>query len=117
MDKNADKTRSTPIADDYHRLLSGGHDDPFSVLGPHEESDGSTAVTVLLPGATAVVALCDKAGEHALRPVPDAPGIFRGAVDDPAGYRLRATAADGNSWEFDDPYRFGPVLGEIWTST
>jgi 1,4-alpha-glucan branching enzyme len=43
----------------------------------------------------------------------DAPGIFRGAVDDPAGYRLRATAADGNSWEFDDAYRFGPVLGEM----
>ena len=28
------------------------------------------------------------------------------------GYRLRA-ANEGGTWEFDDPYRFGPVLGDL----
>ena len=47
-----------------------------------------------------------------LPPHPKVPGVFTGTVP-PGPYRLRGTAPDGTTWDFDDPYRFGPVLGEM----
>jgi len=35
-----------------------------------------------------------------------------GKITEPGAYRLRAKAGD-SAWEFDDPYRFGPVMGEL----
>ena len=49
---------------------------------------------------------------HPLHPVRHAPGLFAGAVADDGPYRVRGTAGD-TQWEVDDPYRFGPVLGEL----
>jgi 1,4-alpha-glucan branching enzyme len=40
-------------------------------------------------------------------------GIFEAEHDPPGPYRLRVRWPDGSSSEFDDPYRFGPVLGEM----
>jgi 1,4-alpha-glucan branching enzyme len=50
--------------------------------------------------------------ETPLDPVPGAPGLFAGPLGRAKSYRLRGEAA-GTSWEFEDPYRFGPVLGEM----
>ena len=42
-------------------------------------------------------------------------GLFEGALLalPAAGYRLQVRWADGNESLIDDPYRFGPVLGEM----
>jgi 1,4-alpha-glucan branching enzyme len=76
-------------------------------------ADGAHTVTAFLPDAKSVNALHNETGVTKLDPVPDAPGLFEGVIDDAQDYRLRATMADGNTWTFEDPYKFGPVLGEM----
>ncbi|MFN0115770.1 MAG: 1,4-alpha-glucan branching protein GlgB [Paracoccaceae bacterium] len=87
-------------------VAEGSHGDPFAVLGPH---DGHVAAFV--PGAAAVWVVAD-GGETAMRPHPDASDLFVAPFGGRV-YRFRARGEDGNEWTFDDPYRFGPVLGEI----
>ncbi|WP_136682725.1 1,4-alpha-glucan branching protein GlgB [Falsirhodobacter xinxiangensis] len=84
-------------------IASGTHANPFSVLGPHPEGD-SWRVTVWQPGA-------DRLWIGGTEARQDHPGLFT-AQTSKRDYRVRAANADGE-WEFDDPYRFGPVLGEI----
>jgi len=95
---------------DACRIQQGIHDDPFSVLGPHRRGR-RWFVVAFDPGAQAMTALCAD-GEHPMRPMPEAPNVFVGRLPKPGAYRLRAEA-DADSWELDDPYRFGPVLGEL----
>jgi 1,4-alpha-glucan branching enzyme len=93
------------------RILAGTHDDPFAVLGPHG-TGAARHVTVFDPGAAAMAAVIG-AAVHPLAPLPDATGLFHGPVPGDAPYGLRATGPDGAQWDMEDPYRFGPVLGEI----
>nr|WP_245155751.1 1,4-alpha-glucan branching protein GlgB [Paracoccus ravus] len=81
---------------------------PFDVLGPHE-ANGRRWLTAFHPGLTA---LCVVTPSGQI-PLPRYQGdVFFGPI--PEGpYRLFAEAGDGTSWEFEDPYRFGPVLGEM----
>ena len=101
-------------------LARGEHGDPFSVLGPHPV-DGAIVLRALAPGARAVRA---KLGRRlvALERVHDG-GVFEAtippakdaAIDKATGrlrYRLEVTGEDGTVVVQDDPYRFGPVLGE-----
>jgi 1,4-alpha-glucan branching enzyme len=92
----------------------GRHADPFAALGPHRLPDGGVALTVLLPGASGVqaVAAADGRWLATLAARNDA-GLFEGRLDAPADYRLRVRWADGAESTQDDPYRFGPVLGEM----
>lgn len=95
------------------RVRDGTEDDPFSVLGPHDEPDGRT-VRVFQPDAVSMTLLTDeKSKPVSMQPVPGVQGAFVGALDTIAPYRLQARNSSGSIWEFDDPYRFVPVLGEI----
>jgi 1,4-alpha-glucan branching enzyme len=94
-------------------LLDGTIGDPFSILGPHKRS-GTRHVTALLPGAMDVTAtLATDGSEHRLRAMPANEGLFSGPVPGDGPYRLQAKTPAGDTWRFDDPYRFGPVLGEM----
>ena len=88
-------------------IVAGTHDDLFSVLGLR---DG--ILRVFAPGATHVVALSGKKTETELTAIPGAPGLFAGPLKRAKAYRLRCSNADA-VWEYEDPYRFGPVLGEM----
>ncbi len=102
-----------PDSDAYRGLRAfadGRSDDPFGVMGPGKVAPG--VLTVFAPGATGLEALTDGAA-HTLNPVEGLPSVFAGKAPDTDPYQLRAMAEDGTSWELDDPYRFGPVLGEI----
>ena len=98
--------------DEARALAAGDHGDPFSLLGPHRIG-GGWAVRAFMPDANAADAV-DRDGRllcGLLR--TEVPGLFAGlAKVDPGDYRLRFRQA-GASWEIDDPYRFGPVLGEL----
>lgn len=95
--------------EDARAVEAGSHGDPFAVLGPHARG-GTVQVTAFVPGAEALFAVQGGA-ETALAPVGDK-GLFTGPLPAPGPYRLKARNA-GGEWSFDDPYRFGPVLGEI----
>ena len=96
-------------AEDAQAIVAGAHGDPFAVLGLHRRGR-QVVLATFVPGADRVTALHDK-GETVLETV-DPDGVFAGVLPAMAPYRLRAANSE-TEWEFDDPYRFGPVLGEI----
>ncbi len=91
-------------------LAEGRHGDPFAVLGPHRVK-GGTLITVFLPGADRVWVRTASREKEAV-PYPGVPGLFTHLQPRRAAYRLRAEGS-GATWEFEDPFRFGPVLGEM----
>jgi len=96
---------------DAKKIETGTHPDPFSVLGRHDRG-GQTVVTVFDPGASEMTAVTGKK-RYPLAPVDGASGVFSGAGPKSAPYVVEGRAADGSVWTFEDPYRFGPVLGEL----
>jgi 1,4-alpha-glucan branching enzyme len=95
-------------------IVEARHGDAFGVLGPHEEA-GALMVRAFVPGAERLELLVEGQPPLSLPRIREA-GFFEGRVTGgKAGklvYRLRA-GNEGGEWEFDDPYRFGPYLGEI----
>ena len=93
------------------------HGDPFSLLGPQSSADGAL-VRAFLPEANRVQ-VADRVSGAALgelvRIHPD--GLWSGAVASAQPYILRYTVADGAGGETvvetEDPYSFGPLLGEL----
>ncbi len=102
-----------PIDPDAARAIAEGrHGDPFAVLGLHRRG-AKWVVTGFDPGAEAMTVLVGKAGKPvAGRPVPGAPGVFVAELARKADYRLR-WQGHGATWQGEDPFRFGPVLGEM----
>lgn len=101
-------THQPPDRDTARALVEGRHGDPFAHLGLHDR--GGWGVTALAPGAEKLWVVSDKTVQA--NPVAGAEGLFVAALDGPAPYRLRAEAG-GTVWEFEDAFRFGPVLGEM----
>jgi 1,4-alpha-glucan branching enzyme len=94
-------------------LVAGHHGDAFSLLGGHRTADGMV-IRAFVPDAERVSARLDTGGEIALARRHEA-GFFEGVAPGaapPLGYRLHASNAAGE-WEFDDPYRFAPILGGV----
>ncbi|SMH42120.1 1,4-alpha-glucan branching protein GlgB [Maritimibacter sp. HL-12] len=94
--------------DEAQAIAEGRHGDPFSVLGPH---DGKLAVWA--PGAATLALKQGRGKPVALVQHPECPGLFEGTVDPGKPYTLEAEDIHGTGWSFADPYRFGPVLGEL----
>jgi 1,4-alpha-glucan branching enzyme len=93
-------------------IAEGRHGDPFSVLGLHKRG-GTWVVTAFVPGAEQVEVVTGKAGKvTAMQRLPEVPEVFVATLPRKADYRLRAKG-HGNDWEWEDPFRFGPVLGEM----
>ena len=100
-----------PSDDILDRVLAGRFDDPFSVLGPHKLGR-ATYVTAFDPGAAALFAVQGNK-RHPLDAVPGRDGLFHGKITGSKPYRLSGRTADGTLFDFDDPYRLGPVLGDL----
>ena len=102
------------IASDIEALAKGTHQDPFAVLGLHE-AGGKLIVRAFLPRAGKVAAVEPETGKTIVDLSPLGGGLFEAAVPRRRkrfSYHLRVEQ-DGNSWTSDDPYRFGPVMGEL----
>ncbi len=98
-------TKLSPTA---RAILAGRHADPFAYLGPHTENN-KTVVRVFLPDASRVIAV--SAGEERKLDRIDPAGLFAGPLNGSKQYRLRARFGD-KEVEFEDPYRFPPVLSD-----
>ncbi len=99
---------------DVAALVGARHGDPFAVLGLHETPAGPV-IRAFVPHAEQVSAVDAQGTVLAPLQQRDPAGFFEGLVPGRTGrfrYRLRAANA-GGSWEFDDPYAFGPVLGPL----
>ena len=96
-------------------VIAARHDDPFSFLGMHEEGD-KLVVRAMLPGAEAVTIIDAATGEVAGAAEPVHPdGLFVARLKGRTGrfpYRLRVFW-NGEVHEFDDAFRFPPVLGDL----
>ena len=97
---------------DVAAIVAARHGDPFAVLGQHQTPAGPV-VRAFVPYAETLLAVGPEGTAVPLEPRPGAEGFFEGPVPDGAiRYRLRAGNA-GGSWELDNPYAFGPVLGPL----
>ncbi|WP_044043224.1 1,4-alpha-glucan branching protein GlgB [Octadecabacter antarcticus] len=102
--------------DDAQKISTGSHPDPFSVLGQHIV-DTKVTHRAYHPNADAVNVVDTKTGRTiaSLGRASNAHGLFAGTAPrrkNPFAYRLKFTKGD-HTWEAEDPYRFGPVLGEL----
>ncbi|MCC5966889.1 MAG: 1,4-alpha-glucan branching protein GlgB [Natronohydrobacter sp.] len=90
--------------------MQGRHDAPFNVLGLHDRG-GKRWLVAMAPGAEVLEA---KFARKSVALQRLAGPVFAAAVPKSKHpYTLRASYADGAVWDHDDPYRFGPVLGEL----
>ncbi|GLS87598.1 1,4-alpha-glucan branching enzyme GlgB [Cypionkella aquatica] len=93
-------------------IAEGRHGDPFSVLGLQKRG-GKWVVLGFDPGAERLFVLPGKAGKPVeATPVNGAPGLFVAELARKSDYRLR-WQGHGAEWECEDPFAFGPVLGEL----
>ncbi|MBC7477348.1 MAG: 1,4-alpha-glucan branching protein GlgB [Pseudorhodobacter sp.] len=93
-------------------IVDGRHGDPFAVLGPHQVG-GEWVVTAFVPGAEKLFLIGPKFAKVIEgRQVPGFDGLFQITMAKKGAYRLKAHG-NGTEWEFEDPFRFGPVMGEL----
>ncbi len=97
----------------FEALVTGQHDNPFAVLGPHPGPQGRV-VRTLQPSAVSV-ALLDAGGNPLAKMQKVHPGgVFAGPL--PARkrhYQLQITWESGAVSVIEDPYRFPSALGEM----
>jgi len=116
----ATKARS-PLDAAMAALVGGTNSDPFSLLGPQVDEDGTPVVRTFQPAARSVelrlvstgalvrMARRHSGGVYEVRLKPDATGAPAERPD----YRLRITFAPDHILEIDDPYRYGRVLTDF----
>lgn len=95
---------------DIQALIRAEHGNPFAFLGPHGQDD-VIQVRTWQPGALEVELLAED-GQVIQRMDEPVPGLFTGALDQRRGYRLRIHW-NGGVQETEDPYAFGPQLGDM----
>jgi 1,4-alpha-glucan branching enzyme len=98
---------------DVEALRQGRHGDPFGVLGPHRDADRRHWISVFLPGADKVRALTPGGRSLGQFDCCHADGVFERQVSRGGPYRLEVTWSDASKTQIEDPYRLGPVLGEL----
>ena len=108
-EESGDRGPALP-AERARALVDGREADPFAVLGPQPYGD-DWRVAALDPGATEM-SLATIKGVYQMDPVDGAPGLFAGVLPELSPYLLRGSNGEAE-WEYEDAYRFGPVLGQI----
>ncbi len=100
-------------ADAMQALLEGRHDDAFSILGMHPAGDGRFSVRAFLPGALGLEVIDRESGGClALADLVHPAGFFGAILAEHRPYSLKIYWPDAVQLT-DDPYSFGPLLGEL----
>src|SRR5438067_1499831 len=101
--------------DELNTFLSGTHPDPFRILGPHRSGD-DLVIRVFRPDAQKVDILPDKQSDPIIAEKIHRDGFFCATVPGATRdweYRLQITSWDGSQLVMRDPYRYGPIMGEV----
>ncbi|KAA0980098.1 1,4-alpha-glucan branching protein GlgB [Pseudomonas sp. ANT_H12B] len=102
-----------PRSRDIDALVRAEHHDPFAILGPHGDGAGGQFIRAYLPDALSVQVLAKDSGEELGNlEATQTPGLFVGHFDRSQPYLLRTRWAGGEQVS-EDPYSFGPLLGEM----
>jgi 1,4-alpha-glucan branching enzyme len=107
---------STARPADIEKIHRAEHHDPFSILGPHQvewQGQPRRAVRVFVPGAQSIQIRDAQGGPPVEASRVSDLGFFEALVDSSPRwdrYRVRARLPAGTEWEYEDPYRFPPVL-------
>ena len=103
------------VSPEAESIVSGHHGDPFAFLGMHKTSAG-VFVRAMFPDAEWMTVIDSATGAVAGKGERLHPqGLFVASMperEEPFRYRLRVSW-HGHAHEFDDVYRFSPVLGEL----
>ncbi|KDO00111.1 1,4-alpha-glucan branching protein GlgB [Pseudomonas donghuensis] len=98
---------------DINALVNAKHADPFAVLGPHPDGAGGQFVRAYLPNALNVRVLArDDSRVLAVLEQGPVPGLFITRLAEQQPYLLQINWAGGEQVT-EDPYSFGPVLGDM----
>jgi 1,4-alpha-glucan branching enzyme len=108
---------TTASVEEIRRIIRGEHSDPFHILGAHPvevEGNPALAIRAFLPDTaeTWVKRNADQVPLRRIHPEGFFEALFPGESQ-AFPYRLRARSTTGHEWEFDDPYRFPPVLTDF----
>ncbi len=112
--------------DELTSFLSATHADPFRVLGPHRVGD-DLAIRVFRPDAQKIDIVLDRpasgdatAGGQANGKIEaeriHRDGFFCAKIPEATReleYKLRLTSWDDSERVLGDPYRYGPIMGEV----
>ncbi len=112
-DKTGAGPRLMPAAVDMDALIRAEHRDPFSILGPHGDGADGQIIRAYLPDALSVTVLAREGGhELGALEMSAVPGFFIGRFAQVQPYLLKINWAGGEQIT-EDPYSFGPLLGEM----
>ncbi|VVQ19341.1 1,4-alpha-glucan branching enzyme GlgB [Pseudomonas fluorescens] len=112
-DQGHAKEALLPKARDIDALVRAEHHDPFAILGPHGDGAGGQFIRAYLPDALSVQVVARDSGEELGNlEATQTPGLFVGHFDRAQPYLLRTRWAGGEQLS-EDPYSFGPLLGEM----
>ena len=100
------------LPEDVQRLLAGRHHDPFEVLGCHRQGK-QWHIRALLPGAAEAAVLID-GNSLPMQRLPDTDFFVCSLAQKEAPqYQLRWRPGQGSWQQGQDPYRFGPTVGDL----
>ena len=111
------KTSDRSLDEAVGRLVGGRGGDPFSTLGPHSSSEpDAVIVRVFQPQARRVEIVADHHATVMTRRHQG--GLFELVLRRPGGlegfdYRVQVTTEAGESYVYDDPYRYGRILTDF----
>ncbi|MGC8639223.1 MAG: 1,4-alpha-glucan branching protein GlgB [Isosphaeraceae bacterium] len=119
-------TKKPPLTSqtDIDLIIHANHWNPFLVLGLHEipgenGRSGDWLIRAFLPEAQKASVVDLARGEPGVVAPMErihADGLFQARFTnrpEPFPYRLKIENYEGHSWDFVDPYRFGPVLTDF----
>ncbi len=95
-------------------LVRRDHPNPHAVLGPHAAPEG-VVIRTLRPAACEIKAELPDGTVVELQQI-HAGGVFEGVAEGaelPLRYRLDVDYGSAGSFTIDDPYAFGPTIGEL----
>jgi 1,4-alpha-glucan branching enzyme len=114
---------TSAVPEEIDLILRGEHSDPFHILGAHPvtvNNKPAVAIRAFLPEAAKAWVLREgeqgRRAEKLLLERIDADGFFERVYPGQSQvfpYRLRVKDHQGYEWEFEDPYRFPPVLSDF----